>query len=149
VFACNAVGLQAVSRAPLNKSLAMHMNRLALVCIVSLSSLSFAQAPQDLDIVRIFEYFVASSAAFAKCATADAQIEKKFLANFLMVTTRATQALKERNPTVPEPELAQGIEAKTSAIRQAVAEDIEKNGCNSPAVAQLVKLHRVHAEWQP
>lgn len=108
-----------------------------------------ASAQEGPDIVRIMEYFVAFGVAAKKCSSPDEALENKFHENFLMVSIRAAQALKQRNPNMPEEELAKLISARTEALKHAVEDDIDKNGCGSNSAKQLLQLYKVNASWKP
>lgn len=107
-------------------------------------SLSFSQG--RVDIVKIFQNFVASSVAASACNVVDKSTVTKFGANNVTVATRATMALKERNPTMSEKELGEKIVKMLDSIKQSVKREIDQNGCGSDRIQQLLKLYDMHAK---
>jgi hypothetical protein len=80
---------------------------------------SFAQG--RVDIIQIYENFLASRVAALDCVAVDNATEPKFLSNQRAVTIRAMQALKERNR-------------------------IAQNGCSSERIKALLKLYKLRSE---
>jgi hypothetical protein len=107
-------------------------------------SLSFGQ--DRVDIVKIFQNFVASSVAANACNAVDKSTVVKFGANNVTVATRATMALKERNPAMSEKELGEKIVKMLDGIKQSVKNEIDQSGCGSDRIQQLLKLYEMHAK---
>lgn len=107
-----------------------------------MSSQSFAQ---QLDIVQIMGQFVQSSYAARKCATPDQKTLSNFLANFRVVTFRATEELKKRNPGQTEQQIVDGLKQRTSVVEKAIDGAIQANGCSDPRIGDLLKRFEIQA----
>jgi hypothetical protein len=114
---------------------------LGLFCI---PSACFGQG--RVDIVQIYENFLASRVAALGCDAVDKATETRFLSNQQTVTTRATQALKERNKSLSDAELAAKIVSAQGATQAAVKTEIAQNGCSSERIKALLKLYKLHSE---
>jgi hypothetical protein len=107
-------------------------------------SASFGQG--RVDIVQIYQNFLASRIAAVECKSVDKTTEPKFLSNQLTVTVRASQALKERNPSVSDADLAAKIVAAQNATQAAVKTEVAQKGCSSERIQQLLKMYKLHSE---
>lgn len=116
---------------------------------ISIKKVRAISAQEGTDIVRIMEYFVASAVAAKECFPPDEALKNNFNKNFLMVLIRATQALKQKNPNMSEEELSKVISTNTEVIRLTIANDINKNGCESNSTKQLIQLYKMNASWKP
>jgi hypothetical protein len=105
---------------------------------------SFGQG--RIDIIQIYENFLASRVAALGCDAVDKATEPKFLSNQYVVTIRATQALKERNGNLSDAELAAKVVAAQNATQAAVKTEIAQNGCSSERIKGLLKLYKLHSE---
>lgn len=104
-----------------------------------------ATAQTSVDIVQIWQNFIASGAAEKACGPGGEKPSDHFLANLTMVTIRATQALQERYPNVPAPELKSKIAAIPNMIDNKVQAEVKANGCGSPKIQQLLAMYRMHS----
>jgi hypothetical protein len=104
-----------------------------------------SQAEGRVDIVQIWQNFVASSVAARECGGVEKATEQNFLVNLTTVTTRATQALQERNPTVSPADLTGKMEAASGQIKDKVEAEIKQNGCPSPKIQPLLQMYKIHA----
>jgi hypothetical protein len=125
------------------------MTRLKLAVTAALGFLcippaSFTQG--RVDIIRIYENFLASRVAALGCDAVDKAEEPKFLSNQRVVTIRAMQALKERNSNLDDTELAAKVVTAQNATQAAVKNEIAQNGCSSERIKALLKLYKVHSE---
>ena len=98
------------------------------------------------DIVQLQEKFLSSRFAAERCGAVDEGDKHKFMLNFMDVTLQAIQVLKEKNPAWSDDDLKRNIAERTSILQNNVASEIEKNGCKSPLIQQLLALYRVHSE---
>lgn len=119
--------------------------RVILALVVGVAPcLSYAQG--RVDIVNIFANFLASGVAANACNVVDKSTAAKFSANSTVVAIRAAMALKERNATMSEKELSEKITRWADTTKQAVKSEIDKNGCGSDRIQQLLKLYDRHAK---
>jgi hypothetical protein len=79
-----------------------------------------------------------------KCNALDDGLDRRFLANFMGVAIRATEAVKQRNPAYTEAQLQTSMEAMSDSVQRAVSSEIDNNGCNMPGVQKLIQLYRMH-----
>ena len=125
------------------------MIRAGLVVLIftALLAQSKAQQPQArVDIVQIYENFLASRVAALGCDAVDKATEPKFISNQQTVTIRAMQALKERNKNLSDPDLTAKVIAAQNATQAAVKGEIAQNGCSSERIKALLKLYKIHSE---
>jgi hypothetical protein len=114
------------------------------ILLATVFSKSYAQG--RVDIVQIYENFLASRVAAIGCNAVDKATEPKFLSNLMTVTVKATQALKERNSNLSDKDLANKITAAQNQLADKVKAEITQNGCSSDRIQQLLKLYKIHAE---
>ena len=118
-----------------------------MAVLLALSCAATAPHAQTrIDIVQIQERFFTSSVAADRCWALETGNKHKFMSNFMDVTIRAIQALKETNPSWSDDELKSKIDDRTSSLQNNVVSEIEKNGCKSPIIQQLLASYRVHSE---
>ena len=146
IFWKNQFRVRLINAALLTGSTMRHVMRL-LLCGVPL--VCGAQSTQRVDILRIFEAFIAANAAYTTCGASDPDVQRKFQANYAMVTMRAAQALEEQNPGLTGMELANMMESRMYLLSAVVSEEIKRTGCESPKIRALIELHHKHAEWRP
>ena len=116
----------------------------SLVAALTFSISSFAAA-QQLDIVQIMGQFVQASYASSRCAKPDQKTLSNFLTNFKVVSIRATEELKKRNPNQSEQQIVDSLKQRTGAVEKAIDEAIRTNGCGDPRVQDLLKRFEVQA----
>jgi hypothetical protein len=117
------------------------------VAALTFSIPSLATA-QQLDIVQIMGQFVQAGYATSRCAKPDQRTLSNYLANFKLVTFRAMEELKKRNPSQTEQEIADGLKQRTGAVEKAIDETIRTNGCNDPRIQDLLKRFEMQASLQ-
>jgi hypothetical protein len=125
------------------------MTRAGLVILffMALLTRSEAQQPQPrVDIVQIYENFLASRLAALGCDAVAKDTEPKFLSNQQTVTIRAMMALKERNKNLSDADLTAKVIAAQNATQAAVKAEIVQNGCSSERIKALLKLYKIHSE---
>ena len=117
-----------------------------IVAALAIACLPLASSAQgSVDIVQIWQNFIASRVAANECGTVEKATEQHFLVNLTTVTTRATQTLQERNPTVSQADLTSKMEAASSQIHDKVEAAIKQSGCSSPGVQQLLTMYKMHS----
>lgn len=102
-------------------------------------------AQPRIDVVQIYERFFASRVAADRCGAAGTANERKFLSNFMAVAIRATQVQKERSPTLNGEELKSRMNDRANWLQRNILAEVERNGCSSPLIRQLVDLYKVHS----
>jgi hypothetical protein len=113
---------------------------LAFLCVPFL-----AYGQGRVEIVQIYENFLASRVAALDCGGIDQASEQKFLSNQMTVTLRAAQALKERNSSLSDADLTSKVLALQNTLQANVKTEIAKNGCSSERIQQLLKLYKLHS----
>lgn len=116
---------------------------LLVLIIVAISPLAVAE--QKLDIVQIMGQFVQASYAASKCAKPDQETLSRFLFNFKMVSVRANEELKKRNPGQSDQQVAEGLKQGTSAVEKAIDDVISANGCSDQRIQDLLKRFEIQA----
>ena len=111
---------------------------------IALTVSPFAVA-QQLDIVQIMGQFVQASYATSRCSKPDQKTLSNFLANFKVVSFRAVEELKKRNPNQSEQQIVDGLKQRSSAVEKAIDEAIRTNGCTDPRIQDLLKRFEMQA----
>lgn len=119
---------------------------LATAGLLSWAAFSPGFGQTTVDILDIYQRFLASRFAALGCHATASATEQKFMANLTMVTTRAAMALKERNPSLSDADLSAKMNGVPTHIRGAIDGEISKNGCSSPRIQQLLALYKMHSE---
>ncbi len=129
--------------------------RLAMAAFLALACVPFEARAQaegqthvKVDIVQIWENFIASSVAADACGGVEKTTRDNFLANLTTVTLRATQALQARNPSVPPADVASRMENASGQIRDKVQAEIKQNGCASTKIQPLLQMYKMHADMK-
>ncbi len=102
-------------------------------------------AQQKLDIVQIMGQFVQASYAASRCIEPDKKTLTSFLTNFKIVTVRAAEELKKRNPKQSEQQVVNGLKQRTKAVEKAIDDVIHDNGCSDPRIQDLLKRFKLQA----
>ena len=74
---------------------------------------SLSASAQNVDIVMIYQNFVASRVAADECNALDAALEPRFQSNLMAVTIRATETVKQRNPSFTDQQLVTEMDTMT------------------------------------
>jgi hypothetical protein len=115
---------------------------LLMTLAVSLSSPAKAQ---NIDIVQIMGQFVQASYASSRCSKPDPKTVPNFLTNFRVVSIRAMEELKKRNPGLSEQLIVEGLKQRSGAVEKAIDEVIRSNGCSDPRIQDLLKRYEIQA----
>jgi hypothetical protein len=112
-----------------------------LQAIMSLALLASGQAfaQEKPDILQIFDQFVLTSAAASKCAKPEEKTLTSFLANFQMISIRASMALSERYPGHTKDQIAGAMKRESEMLTQKVNEAISAKGCDDASIQDLLK----------
>jgi hypothetical protein len=113
------------------------------------AALAFQAHAQEekASIYEILDNFIASSAAYSKCGSNDDALKSKFATNLMAVSTQAAMQAREDHPYEPAWDLTNAMNARGNAIKAKVEEEIEKQGCASEPVKELLKLYDFNANW--
>ncbi|WP_129587806.1 hypothetical protein [Herbaspirillum robiniae] len=124
--------------------------QIALLLSFGLCATANAQriAQPSMDIVSIANQFIVSGVAAKKCSLIDAATEQAFRTNFLAVSIRKIQVLKERNPQLTDDQIAEQDKESTEQYRARAEQVISQYGCQSPAVQELIQRYKAQAAWK-
>jgi hypothetical protein len=115
-----------------------------VIAALTFSIPSLAPA-QQLDIVQIMGQFVQAGYATSRCAKPDQIALSNYLANFKLVTFRAMEELRKRNPSQTEQEIVGELKQRTEAVEKTIDEAIRTNGCSDPRIQDLLKRFEIQA----
>ena len=118
-----------------------------IILIVLLSGA--AQASDKIGILKIYEQFTLSSAAAGKCIKPEKDELTDFLANYQMVSIRALMEIEKRKPDLTKAQATDIIKKGSKKATEAVYKVIEKEGCKSPKIQNLIKRFHMQAKWKP
>jgi len=104
-----------------------------------------AVAQQKLDIVQIMEQFIQASYAASRCIKPDEETLARFFFNYDMVSVRAGEELKRRNPGQSDQQIVEGLKQRTGAVEKAIDSVIREKGCGDPRIQDLVKRFEIQA----
>ena len=114
--------------------------------VATISPIAVAQ--QNLDIVQIMGQFVQASYAASRCIKPDQETLSRFLFNYKMVSVRASEELKRRNPTQSDQQIVEGLKQRTSAVEKVIDSVIREKGCGDPRIQDLLKRFEIQANLQ-
>ncbi len=124
------------------------MNKLfakTLLAIVAAAISPIAVAQQKLDIVQIMGQFVQANYAASRCIKPDQEMLARFLSNYKMVSVRASEELKRRNPGQSDQQIVEDLKQRTSAVEKAIDGVIREKGCGDPRIQDLLKRFEIQA----
>lgn len=87
---------------------------LIVFLVTAISPVTVAQ--QKLDIVQIMGQFVQASYAASRCIKPDQETLSRFLFNYKIISVRASEELKRRNPGQSDQQIAEGLKQRTSTV---------------------------------
>ncbi len=102
-------------------------------------------AQQKLDIVQIMGQFVQVSYAASRCIEPDQETLSRFLFNFKVVSVRAIEELKKRNPGLSDQQIVDSLKQRTSVVENAIDDVIRAKGCGDPRIQDLLKRFEIQA----
>ncbi len=105
-------------------------------------------AQERMDIMRIFEQFVMAKAAAARCVAQETDLDRSWSANFATIMLRSIQAVRERNPAIPESRIDAALRSLADRLRASVEALIDREGCASPDGQHLQRLYRQQASMR-
>lgn len=116
-----------------------------LIACFALAAPPFAVAEQKLDIVQIMGQFVQASYAASRCIKPDQETLSHFLYNYKIVSIRAGEELKKRNPGQSDQQLVDDLRQRTGAVEKAIDEVIRTKTCSDPRIQDLLKRFEIQA----
>ncbi|PTU31042.1 hypothetical protein CJD38_12140 [Stenotrophobium rhamnosiphilum] len=119
------------------------------IIVVALFAVSTTCAAQGPDILAIYDQFVTSRAATAKCVSPPPESLGRFLTNFKMVSGYAAQEVKNRRPKMTVKQVQALMKGRTAAITSSVNSLVAEKGCSNPDIQQLVRRFEVQAQPIP
>lgn len=102
-------------------------------------------AQQKLDIIQIMGQFVQTNHAASKCMNPDRDRLSRFHANFKLVTFRASEEMRKRNPSVSEQQVFETFKKGSDAVVTQIDEVLHNNGCTDPRIQDLLKRFEIQA----
>lgn len=122
------------------------INLLVAFILIIVSPLT--QAQQKLDIVKIMGQFIQASYAASKCIKPDKPTLSKFLLNFRIVTARAVEELKKRDPSLSDEQIMESLKQRSRAVESAIDSVLSSNGCEDSRIKDLLKRFEIQAKLQ-
>jgi len=119
------------------------------IIVAALFAASTTCAAQGPDILEIYDQFVTSRAATAKCVSPPPESLGRFLANFKTVSGYAAQEVKNRRPQMTAKQIQTLMKGRTGAITSKVNSLVAEKGCSNPDIQQVVRRFEVQAQWVP
>lgn len=102
-------------------------------------------AQQKLDIIQIMGQFVQANYAASKCLKPDQDKLSRFLANLKVVTVRAAEEIRKRNPSMSEQQVAESFKKGSDAVENQIDGVLETGGCSDPRIQDLLKRFEIQA----
>ena len=106
---------------------------------------ALAHAQPAINIIQIWQNFLASRAAAITCNAVDPGTKTQFEANLIDVTIRAGQSILQNDPSISQADLPVKMKTVGDGISSKVNDEISQNGCKSPKIDQLLKLYKMHS----
>lgn len=119
--------------------------KFCLPIIGALVAAPSAMAQQKLDIIQTMDQFLQASYAVSKCGKPDQATHSKFLANFQVVTLRAADEIKKRNPGMSEQQVFETFRTSNTTVARQIDGVIQSGGCGDPRIQDLLKRFEIQA----
>lgn len=124
------------------------MPRSVLTCLL-IFALTIAASPvkaqQKLDIVQIMGQFVQANHAASKCLKPDGETLARFLHNFKIVTIRASEEVRKRNPALSDQQIGENFKKGQEAVAKQIDAVLAVSGCSDPRIQDLLKRFEIQA----
>ena len=105
-------------------------------------------AAEPGDVLVLFDQFVSAAAAASQCASPDDLVAIRFLSNFQWISTHATREIGRRSPAFTNDEVAQELARRSKAVKDETHALVKTEGCEGPAVVQLLRYFSVQSTWK-
>lgn len=119
--------------------------KFCLPIIGALVAAPSALAQQKPDIIQTMDQFLQANYAATKCAKPDQATLSRFLTNFKVVTLRAAEEMKKRNPGLSEQQVYESFRTSNNTVAQQIDGVIQAGGCGDPRIQDLLKRFEVQA----
>lgn len=123
--------------------------RISILIFLAFALISCSKKDESPDILKIYEHFTLSSAAASKCASPEKDELTKFLANYQMVSIYAMQEIQKRKPEYTKDDAVKKLSEAQNILTKQVESAIEKEGCNSKSIQDLIKRFHALSQWKP
>ena len=121
--------------------------RMRVIAALLISCVSVgAHGQSRVDILQIWQNFIASGVAATECGSGESPAKQKFAANLTDVSIGATQALQQREPSATQEQIVSRMKTVGEDIHEKVEAEIKQNGCSSPKIVQLLAMYKMHSE---
>ena len=124
----------------------MKRSFLAMALLAFASASAPVHAQGQIDILQIWQNFIASGVAATECGSVEPASRQKFLSNLTAVSIRATQALQQRQPSAAPAAVASEMKLAGDGIHDKVEAEIKQNECSSPKIQPLISMYKMHSE---
>lgn len=118
----------------------------AVVVLTIAGASAHVHAQNQIDILQIWQNFIASGVAATECGSAEPASRQKFLSNLTAVSIRATQELEQRQPSAAPAAIENEMKLVGDGIHNKVEAEIKQNGCSSPKIQPLISMYKMHSE---
>jgi len=102
----------------------------------------------EIGVLRLFDEFVSSGAAASRCAMPDNQAAVRFLSNFQWISSHATREIGRQMPSSSTEDVAAELARRSQAVKDRTHALVKAEGCEGPAVVDLVRRFSVQASWK-
>lgn len=119
--------------------------RMSCLLVASNIALAPAIAQQTLDIVEIMGQFIQARYAASKCANPDPETLARFVQNLEIVSIRATEEMRKRNPAMSEHSVQALFERGSDAVARRIDGVLAANGCSDPRIQDLLRRFEIQA----
>lgn len=119
------------------------LNRMYFLFFTLITAVFPAVAQQKLDIIQIMGQFVQVNYAASKCLKPDQDKLSRFLANFKIVTVRASEEIRKRNPSMSEQQVAESFKKGSDIVENQINGVLVTSGCSDPRIQDLLKRFEI------
>lgn len=98
-----------------------------------------------MEVEHILEKMVSAEQAMVHCGDATPSQKKQYAKRLALLETRATREMAESNPALDAGQAAALFAGQVEAMQQLADASVLEQGCNSPAVATLLKRYAIYA----
>jgi hypothetical protein len=108
-----------------------------------------ARAADGPDILGIFDQMVISRAAADICAKPDRSLAESFQRNFLLVSARALEEVRRRQPSMPASDATKFVANREAALSAQAKAMAKSRGCGDTEISVITRRFDVQARWDP
>lgn len=100
-------------------------------------------------LIDVYDQFVVASAAATACLAPDPERISRQLDTFWTIQRRVEAEQVITRPGVPEYQIVGELLDRARRMRSGILAYIDSNGCDDPAVVDLVMLFLAQSDWLP